>query len=146
MADHVNPCARGHWRPVELTGWLLPWRNGQPVLIELPGAPASAVPVFDAPEDLRRCMADVGVTNYTIKQVTDGIDFAASVEEGGAIVAANPRPTGQGNRLDVGHHQRRSGPRARPPRHRKGRPCMRRRLVLRRPPLTRLRAWPATAA
>lgn len=96
MADHVNPCARGHWRPVELTGWLLPWRNGQPVLIELPGAPASAVPVFDAPEDLRRCMADVGVTNYTIKQVTDGIDFAASVEEGGAIVAANPRPTGQG--------------------------------------------------
>ena len=99
MSASLQPAARG-WgreRPAP-TGLLVPWnpQTDQPVLLWLPEAPRVAVPIFDDEAALRQMMRLAGVVDYSIKQIADGGDFLDSVEEAGAIVAANPHPTDRG--------------------------------------------------
>lgn len=95
-ADRLTPGWRGWGRDVQIGGRLLPFRAGEPVTITLPAAPLPAVPLFDSPAALRALMAEVGIIDYEIKQVTDADDFVRSVERAGALVATNIRKTDHG--------------------------------------------------
>jgi hypothetical protein len=84
--------------PAALTGKVLAWKNNNPVFASVLDVPDSFVPVFDTPEMLHASMAERQITDYTIKQIDDGVDFVASIELGGARVMLNPRP-GEGGRV-----------------------------------------------
>jgi hypothetical protein len=93
----MNEKPRSHVRAmssVSLNGKVFPWHNDQPVFACLVDNPATFVPVFDDPDLLHANMRDRGIRNYTIKKIDDGLDFLASLEEGGVRVMLNPRQEG----------------------------------------------------
>jgi hypothetical protein len=51
-----------------LTGKLIPWANGQPVLVQVVGA-ALSLPIFSSPEQLRATMAAMDVEFEGIKHI-----------------------------------------------------------------------------
>lgn len=67
-------------KPVEeitLTGKLVPFRNGQPIMLNFTMSPHTYLPCFDTESELREMMADIGWDN--IKHVDDGQEFLVSI-------------------------------------------------------------------
>jgi len=77
-------------RSISVTGCLSPFRDGQPCFIQMPGNPHFWVAVFTNKDKLEESCADLGITDYTIKQVTDGKDFIESIVEGGVRIMLDP--------------------------------------------------------
>jgi len=73
----VGPTSRIHYS--ELTGMLVPWRDGVgPVFILLGGLDRFRIPCFSTPEKLCAFMAQAALSFTKIKEVTDGSDFVRS--------------------------------------------------------------------
>lgn len=72
-----NDLKVGKLKEVKLTGQLIPFRNGQPVLIDLPKLGPSLA-LFKTINDLQLYMQAIGVTGYTVKHVDDGTEFLTS--------------------------------------------------------------------
>lgn len=67
---------------VSLGGLLLPWHEGQPSLIELPGAGDSylvAVALFSTLEKLESAMKAVAVPYQSVKKIDDSRSFLVSI-------------------------------------------------------------------
>lgn len=73
-----------------ITGCLTPFRNGQPILIQLPENPNFWVAVFSTKYKMEESCVDLGIENYAIKQITDGIDFIESIVEHGIRIMLDP--------------------------------------------------------
>lgn len=66
--------------PVTLTGRLLAWKAGTPVLLRMAGAPdAHYLACFSTPMLLERTMARLGASFDKIKRVDDGNEFLRSI-------------------------------------------------------------------
>lgn len=76
-----EPKRVGELKPVDLSGKLIPFKNGQPVFMSLGPLPDLYLPCFDNKEQLEGVMEEVSVTDYTIKQIDDGIEFIDSIPE-----------------------------------------------------------------
>jgi hypothetical protein len=74
----------------EVTGCLTPFKDGQPWFIRMPNNPSFWVAVFSTKDKLEASCAELGITDYTIKQVTDGRDFIKSIVEGGVRIMRDP--------------------------------------------------------
>lgn len=70
--------ALGPSRPIDLTGYLMPWRNEQPVWIAMEGR--QFLPVFSTLDRLIATMDEAHAPAYTVKEITDGFDFLDSVQ------------------------------------------------------------------
>lgn len=66
------------------------WPNGQPVLIEMPDIRQRFVAAFTHVDKLRASMEEIGIEGYVIKQVTNTLDFIASIREAGCRVMGDP--------------------------------------------------------
>lgn len=77
-------------RPAELTGYYTPSQNGGPLNIILPGNPSWWVPVFSSVEKMEESCAELGIRDYSVKQITDGFDFVTSIVEAGGRVMLDP--------------------------------------------------------
>jgi hypothetical protein len=64
---------------VNVSGTLLPYHNGEPVLLRFFGAGYLYLPLFSTEERLREIMARIGAPFDQIKQVNDGPDFMESL-------------------------------------------------------------------
>lgn len=75
------PKRAGPVKELTLTGMLMPWSDGQPVLINMIGANPLVLylPLFDDPEQLREVLARAEIPYQSIKQVEDGMDFLDSI-------------------------------------------------------------------
>ena len=88
---------------ITLTGKLFPVRasDQSPVLVEMPNS-AQFLPIFSREADLRAAMERISIADYTIKQITNGHEFMASLQAGRAAGAmsfrlmVDPRPTDRG--------------------------------------------------
>lgn len=73
----------GPLRSVELSGKLLPFTekgpNGQPHYMMVPGSPHNYLPCFDTEKQLDTIMEKVGITNYVVKKIDDGVEFLESI-------------------------------------------------------------------
>lgn len=78
-------------KSIRVTGCLSPFReDGQPVFFQMPDNPNFWVAVFTTKDKLEESCADLGITDYTIKQVTDGKDFVESIVENGVRIMLDP--------------------------------------------------------
>lgn len=64
-------------RTVDISGHVLPWADGWPVLIVMEGSPDLCVPVFSTVEKLVDMMAQIGY--QSIKLIDDPHEFLDSV-------------------------------------------------------------------
>jgi hypothetical protein len=67
---------------VNISGYLLPWRDGQPVQLTVTGSDRNAAVVFSTEAKLRNLMKDYEIPYDDVKQVTDGREFIASLPGG----------------------------------------------------------------
>lgn len=63
---------------VDLTDKLLPWREGQPVMLAMPGTDLMYLPLFSTEGQLRSLLERAGVPFESIKRVEDGWTFLHS--------------------------------------------------------------------
>lgn len=93
----------GPVKELVLTGMLMPWANGQPVLLNMMGVGAMVLylPLFDDPDQLRSVLERAGVGFESIKQVEDGPEFLDSVPRD-IIIVVNLRFTEEGR---IRYHQ-----------------------------------------
>ena len=80
MSEDFAPRPTG--KPVEevtLTGMLLPWKAGDPVLLRMPACDDEFLPLFTREEDLREVLRQAGASFDSIKQVDDGREFLDSL-------------------------------------------------------------------
>jgi hypothetical protein len=87
---YINEKMLSKWKSVVLTDCLMPFRDGQPVVIRIPDNPHCWVVVFSTYDKLKASCVDLAVENYTIKQINDGKDFVESVVESGTRVMLDP--------------------------------------------------------
>lgn len=79
------------WKSVEVSGCLIPFRDGQPILIQIPDNPHSWVAIFSTSDKLEKSCLELGIkSDYSIKQITDGKDFANSILESGLRIMLDP--------------------------------------------------------
>jgi len=90
MEKHHTEKLLSEPKSIEVTGCLSPFRNGQPCFIQMPNNPHFWVAVFSTKDKLEESCADLGITDYTIKQVTDERDFIESIVEGGVRIMLDP--------------------------------------------------------
>lgn len=98
------PCAgRAPWRPadaapdrpVDLTGRLTPFEDGQPVPLSMPGTDDFFVACFSDETRLRSFMQESGIAYDRIKQITNGGEFIGEVLPKARIIL-DPRRTERG--------------------------------------------------
>lgn len=78
-------------RGINLNGCLSPFKdNGQPWLVKMPENPHFWVVVFTTKAKLEESCVELGIADYTIKQVIDGRDFVDSIVEGGTGIMLDP--------------------------------------------------------
>ena len=80
---------------VTLTGLLFPWRNGQPVLLNVFGSPSLHLFCFKEKSNLLDICARAGASFDTVKQIDDGPEFLSSVPDE-IVIALNPHFTPEG--------------------------------------------------
>lgn len=68
----------------DITRCVLPWHGNHPVLVRIERS--QFLPIFSTPEKLRTAMAEAKITDYTIKQIEDGVDFLLSIAQQGIPV------------------------------------------------------------
>jgi len=73
----MNQINVGAVTEVTLTGQVFAFKNGQPVLLDLPQLGPSLA-LFQTVEDLRSYMQQIGVEDYTIKRIDNGTEFLKS--------------------------------------------------------------------
>jgi hypothetical protein len=80
-AQFPPPKQVGPQKFLDLTGMLIPWAGGQPVLLNMMGVDSSVqyLPLFSEPEPLEAVLAQAGVGFESIKQVDDGPEFLDSI-------------------------------------------------------------------
>lgn len=66
-------------KEVSITGALIPWDVDQPHFLTMPGSDFRYLPCFSAIEKLQTLMEALEITNYTVKQIDDGMSFLSSV-------------------------------------------------------------------
>lgn len=64
-------------RAISITGYVIPWRNGEPVLLEMAGCNDYFLPVFSLPEKLRAAMS--GIQYDSVKKIDNGLEFVDSL-------------------------------------------------------------------
>lgn len=80
---------------VTLTGKVLPWAQGQPVLLEMPFSIWRYLPLFESPDALKSFMSEAGIEWESIKQVDADHDFLSSFQGTDVKVILNPWYTEQ---------------------------------------------------
>lgn len=77
---------------VKLTGYFCLFQKEieQPHIITLPENSAIWITVFSSVDKLEEFCADAKITEYKIKQITDGRDFVQSLAEQGVRVMLDP--------------------------------------------------------
>lgn len=91
------PIQVGPEKELTLTGMLMPWWGGQPVLIHMLGAGSEVfyLPLFEEEHQLRSVLARAGISFASIKMVEDGPEFLDSIPPE-IIVVTNLRFTDEG--------------------------------------------------
>lgn len=95
---HIDPPKQvGPMKELVLTGMLMPWADGQPVLVHMMGVGSGVfyLPLFDDPDQLRAVLERAGISFQSIKQVDDGPEFLDSIPPE-IIVITNLRFTDEG--------------------------------------------------
>lgn len=64
---------------VTLTGALLPWKDGQPVLMQMPGAPFNYLPCFHDVGEAQSFLEEWSIEYDSIKQIDNGDEFLESL-------------------------------------------------------------------
>ena len=79
MVDSEFPRPTGR-KPAEvsLTGKVIPWEKGVPVMLRMDGSPYLWVPCFSSATSLRVFLNRIGVTHDGIKQVDEQWEFLES--------------------------------------------------------------------
>jgi len=96
MNDIPPPKQIGPVKELALTGQLMPWKNSQPVLLNMQGVGPDTfyLPLFEEEDQLRSVL--VGIEFESIKMVEDGAEFLDSIPLD-VIVITNLRFTEEGN-------------------------------------------------
>lgn len=78
--------------PNHLTGFFVPFheKTNQPSLINMPGHTDVWVAVYSTVEKLEESSSYLGLKNYKIVPITDGVDFANSIFESGRRIMLDP--------------------------------------------------------
>jgi len=71
-------------KPIELTNALFPWNGTTPHFLRMPDSEYLYLPCFTKVELLKEMMTRVGITDYTVKQITDGAEFMSSFSDQGS--------------------------------------------------------------
>ena len=82
MADENPPAPQALGEPFELDidGYILPLRGGQPVWLEIPGLPGHALPIFSNQAALDRAATELPDFGYDqLKKIDDGPEFLSSI-------------------------------------------------------------------
>lgn len=79
---------RSEPKSIVIDGYLLPWRQEQPVSIIVEGV--WFIAIFSTMKKLEQSMEFAGVKEYSIKQIDDGIDFIDSIKEQGGRIMLDP--------------------------------------------------------
>lgn len=97
MGQQVGPMVELDLR--DITGYLFAWRpeTEQPQLIEIEGK--FFVSIYPDEDLLDAGMRSLDVTGYTVKEINDGPDFAASIREAGVGICINARQVREPNVL-----------------------------------------------
>jgi hypothetical protein len=74
-----GPKPTGRRSEVSLTGALMPWKQGQPAFLSVPGSDALYLPIFSAQDKLEGMMACVHTPYQSVKQIQDEADFLSSI-------------------------------------------------------------------
>ena len=91
MERHPTEKLLAETKPVKITDFLSPFQhNGQPYLVQLPGNPYYWVPIFSTEDKLKQSCVELDISDYCIKQITDGRDFLASLSEQNVRVMLDP--------------------------------------------------------
>src|SRR4051812_745900 len=79
-------------KAIKITGCFVPFYvdTKQPCLIRLPDNPNYWVPVYSTVDKLEESTAQLNIKNYSIKQITDGMDFAGSIFDAGVRIMLDP--------------------------------------------------------
>lgn len=73
-------------RTFDISGCLIPWKDGQPALFHMVGSASTYLACFTTPELLRACFASIGKTFDSIKQIDDGPEFLSSIPDSVVVV------------------------------------------------------------
>ena len=77
--------------PANINGYLMPFSyTEQPLLVEMPGNPNKWLPIFSSVGALEKHCERIGIKDYKIKKIDDGLDFLYSIKPYGIRVMANP--------------------------------------------------------
>lgn len=68
-------------REISISGYLFPWRDGGPVLVELDGCNDWFLPVFSTENALKATMATLSVAYESIKVIDDGKEFLDGIRQ-----------------------------------------------------------------
>jgi hypothetical protein len=79
-------------RPIDITGNLLAYKDGQPVFLNIEGH--CFIAIFSTVEKLHMALREMQIWDYKIKQIDDGFEFIDSLE-GKVRIARDPWTTEQ---------------------------------------------------
>jgi hypothetical protein len=78
-------------RDIQVTGNFCPFHSdNQPVLVKMPEVETFFVLVFSTVEKLEAEMKRIGIDDYKIKHIEDGVEFCESVWEAGVRIMRDP--------------------------------------------------------
>lgn len=77
--EEEGPRPTGRQSDVTLTGSYIPWKDDQPVFLNVPGSEKDYLPLFSDPEKLRAVMNRAGAEYESVKRVHDGREFHESI-------------------------------------------------------------------
>lgn len=89
------PRRTGKVADIELTGMLMPWAEGGPVVLVVPASDGQYLPLFSSMAELERVLERADAEWETVKMVTDGADFFQGLPPG-FIVMVDPYFTDEG--------------------------------------------------
>jgi hypothetical protein len=64
---------------LSLTGHVIAWHDGEPVLVGMPGTEDQFLPVFSSVDNLRDLLTGIAVAFSAIKRIDSGNEFIASL-------------------------------------------------------------------
>lgn len=77
-------------KTINITGCLTPFKNGQPSFIHLPNNSNFWVAIFTTKDKLEKSCVELGIKDFNIKEVSDGMDFVNSLIEVGVRIMLDP--------------------------------------------------------
>ncbi len=80
-------------KEIDITGYLFPWKDGQPFFMQMLGSKATYIPVFE--DKIKLDIGMNGIEYEKIKQIEDGQQFLDSIPTK-YIVIVNLRYTSDG--------------------------------------------------